>query len=386
MTPRYLRAAPDERLTDLARSGSEAAFEAIVERYRLALVKYAAGMVGADAADEVVQEALVCAHIALRRGDEVACLRAWLYRIVRNKGLNLVRDRGPAAVPLDELQAALDTPERTAETRQTLRTVVAAVQGLPLKQRDAIVLRELEGRSYDEIAGRLGVSDPAVRGLLNRARMTLRRAAAALAPLWPGRMAELWSAGAMSSTGAARACATCVVAAVATLGGLGVEAQRDPDRRSSAGAAEAVARVPEPRSTRSRLAAARETTRTTPAVTRPAARPERAGGVLRVAEPPAADRRAAAMVPVAEPEPNAPEREAPARPDRPPEDRREPREPRRSDAGAPPRPEGEAETVSFSGDSGLSGATDQRSADVYEAHDRPRRHGDAGGTWDRAGR
>ena len=215
-----LRTQDDERLADLVKTGSHPAFEAIVERYRGPLIRYAAAIVGRDAADEVVQESLVCAHTALLRGDEVACLRAWLHRIVRNKALNLIRDRGPEGIPLDERQAAVETPELVAERRHALRRVVDAVQALPEKQRDAIVLRELEGRSYDEIAGTLGVSDPAVRGLINRARMTVRRAAAALTPLWPARMAELWSAGAVSSSGAARACATCLVAAVATFGGL----------------------------------------------------------------------------------------------------------------------------------------------------------------------
>ena len=215
-----LRTQDDERLADLVKTGSHPAFEAIVERYRGPLTRYAAAIVGRDAADEVVQESLVCAHNALMRGDEVACLRAWLHRIVRNKALNLIRDSGPDGLPLDERQAAIETPELVAERRHTLRRVVDAVQALPDKQRDAIVLRELEGRSYDEIAGTLGVSDPAVRGLINRARMTVRRAAAALTPVWPARLAELWSAGAVSSSGAARACATCMVAAVATFGGL----------------------------------------------------------------------------------------------------------------------------------------------------------------------
>jgi RNA polymerase sigma factor (sigma-70 family) len=219
---------------ELARAGSQPAFEVVVERYRASLLKYAGAIAGRDAADEIVQESLVCAHLAIRRGDEVASLRAWLYRIVRNKALNLIRDRGPIGVPLDESHAAFETPEIASERKQTLRQVVDAVNGLPHNQRDAIVLREFEGRSYDEIAGRLGLSDPAVRGLLNRARVTIRRAAAALAPLWPSRLAELWSASAVGNSGAARACATGLVAAVATFGGIGAEGRPDPHRETRA--------------------------------------------------------------------------------------------------------------------------------------------------------
>src|ERR671925_530478 len=57
---------------------------------------------------------------------------------------------------------------------EALDDLITAVQSLPLRQRDAIVLRELEGRSYDEIADELGVTHGAVRALLNRARTTIR--------------------------------------------------------------------------------------------------------------------------------------------------------------------------------------------------------------------
>lgn len=60
--------------------------------------------------------------------------------------------------------------------------MVTAVGALPERQRDALVLRELEGRSYEEIAVQLGVSDGAVRQLLNRARNTLRASVTAVTP------------------------------------------------------------------------------------------------------------------------------------------------------------------------------------------------------------
>ncbi len=101
-----LRTQDDERLADLVKAGSHGAFEAIVERHRPGLIRYAGAIVGRDAADEVVQESLVCAHTALLRGDEVACLRAWLYRIVRNKSLNLT------ARPRPRRRAARRAPGR----------------------------------------------------------------------------------------------------------------------------------------------------------------------------------------------------------------------------------------------------------------------------------
>ena len=89
-------------------------------------------------------------------------------------------------MPSDTLEEEIDgveRPEQAFERREGLRSVVAAVSALPERQRDAIVLRELEGRSYDEIAAELGVTGGAVRQLLNRARTTLRAGATAITPM-----------------------------------------------------------------------------------------------------------------------------------------------------------------------------------------------------------
>jgi hypothetical protein len=94
-----------------------------------------------------------------------------------------LRDRALGHEALDEQYDRVERPDQALERRQGLRDVIAAVQALPERQRDAIVLRELEGRSYEEIAGELGVTGGAVRQLLNRARTTLRAAATAITPL-----------------------------------------------------------------------------------------------------------------------------------------------------------------------------------------------------------
>src|SRR6202011_454583 len=95
--------------------------------------------------------------------------------------------RGRAARPEC---AQPDRPEtqlvdETAEQREELRAVLAAVESLPRRQRDAIVLRAIEGRSYDEIAGTLGASPGAVAQLLNRARISVRERVLALTPADP---------------------------------------------------------------------------------------------------------------------------------------------------------------------------------------------------------
>ncbi|HEY1358563.1 MAG TPA: sigma-70 family RNA polymerase sigma factor [Thermoleophilaceae bacterium] len=178
-----LRTQTDERLVDLAAAGSEPAFEAIVARYRRPLMAYLRGILAEERADDALQQTFVRAHAAILREDRVRCLRAWLYRIAHNSAANLIRDTHRPDEPLPEHVPGAELPDDVAYRRQTFSEVLSAVQSLPLRQRDAIVLRELEGRSYEEIAGELGVTDGAVRALLNRARTTIRQSVTALTPV-----------------------------------------------------------------------------------------------------------------------------------------------------------------------------------------------------------
>src|SRR3954453_1700851 len=158
-----LRTQSDERLVDLAAAGSEAAFEAIVGRYRRPLMAYLRGVLAEERADDALQQTFLKAHTAILREDQVRNLRAWLYRIAHNTAANLIRDTCRPDEPLHEHVAGVELPDEIADPRQMFSDLVSAVQSLPLRQRDAIVLRELEGRSYAEIAGELGVTDGAVR-------------------------------------------------------------------------------------------------------------------------------------------------------------------------------------------------------------------------------
>ena len=177
-----LSAQSDERLVELVRAGNERAFEAIVNRYRRPLLRHCARVLPSARAEDAVQHAFVKAHEALCSGDGEMNLRPWLYRIARNMSLNLLRENGWNHELLDERIDGVERPPEIVERRDRLRATLAAVQRLPARQRDAIVLRELEGRSYDEIARTLTVSDGAVRQLLNRARTSLRTGISALTP------------------------------------------------------------------------------------------------------------------------------------------------------------------------------------------------------------
>jgi RNA polymerase sigma factor (sigma-70 family) len=91
---KLLRTQTDERLVALAAAGHERAFEAIVERYRRPLLRHCRRYLPEARAEDALQQALVSAWGALRRGDEVRALRPWLHRIVHNTSLNALRAAG----------------------------------------------------------------------------------------------------------------------------------------------------------------------------------------------------------------------------------------------------------------------------------------------------
>ena len=242
----------DERLVDLVRAGSESAFETIVERYRRALMRYVSRLLPPERAEDVVQQAFVKAYEAMHRDGAELNLKPWLYRIAHNAALNALRDRGLRHHELDERIDGVERPDQALERTQGLRDVLVAVQALPERQRDAILLRELEGRSYEEIAEALGVTDGAVRQLLNRARNSLRSAAAALTPVplltrlasgdsaepVAARVAEMAGVGAAGSGALmAKVCATALVTG-AVVGGVAVvpDSGRDERRGPAVGA------------------------------------------------------------------------------------------------------------------------------------------------------
>jgi RNA polymerase sigma-70 factor, ECF subfamily len=177
-----LRCQPDSRLVGLSREGQTRAFEEIVRRYRGPLVSFAGAIVPADRAEDVVQEALARAHAALVASQAEVKLKPWLYAIVRNRALNDLRDE-PTHAHLDESFDGVPQPPEVAARRSQLAALIARVKDLPPAQRDALVQRELEGRSHREIGVALGVTPGAVRGLIFRARTALRDGAGMLIPM-----------------------------------------------------------------------------------------------------------------------------------------------------------------------------------------------------------
>ena len=177
-----LRAQPDRRLVDLVRDGYDAAFEEIVRRYRRPLDRFAAAIVGGRSED-ITQDAFSKALLALRGSEAEIELRPWLYRIVRNTALNDLRDRPPAAAELSEALPGSRSAAAEAEAREEIKDLMDRLGALPEPQRAALVMRELEGLSHEEIAAALGVSGGAARQAIYRARAALREGFGLLLPL-----------------------------------------------------------------------------------------------------------------------------------------------------------------------------------------------------------
>jgi RNA polymerase sigma-70 factor (ECF subfamily) len=166
---------PDRALAARVASGDDGAFAQLTARHRDALVSYAARRLGGsrDQAEDAVQDALVKALRALRRGKLPDNPRAWLFVIVRNCCFDLHRAVPATDELADELAAdGADTADRVSH-RDRLERVVTAIGDLPDSQRAMIVGRELEGLSYQELADHHRTSVGAVKSLLVRARRTL---------------------------------------------------------------------------------------------------------------------------------------------------------------------------------------------------------------------
>lgn len=190
-----LHAQSDERLARLAAEGRERAFATLVERHRAGLLRHARHVVGADEAEDVVQQALAQAWGSLVGGTQVVHVRGWLFQIVRHVCWKTAAERAATGRVSPELIGSAGA-DADSENRLAARDVVAHMAALPENQRAALVQTVLEGRSRREVARNLGLSEGAVRQLVHRARSTLRAAASAIIPL----PLVQWAAGGAGTT------------------------------------------------------------------------------------------------------------------------------------------------------------------------------------------
>ena len=171
-----LRLRTDDQLVALFRAGHDEAFGTIHDRYRQRLFAYARQMLGGSRSDaeDVLQDVFLRAYHALRADGREVALRAWLYRVAHNRCIDQLRRPTPAAEDIYDLnRTAIAETADAAERREDLRRLIADVRALPEQQRSALLMREMEGLSYNDLAAALDVTVPAVKSLLVRARVGL---------------------------------------------------------------------------------------------------------------------------------------------------------------------------------------------------------------------
>jgi RNA polymerase sigma-70 factor (ECF subfamily) len=174
----------DQLLVERVQAGDKQAFDVLVSKYQRRLMRLVSRLVHDPAeAEDVVQETFIKAYRALWhfRGD--SAFYTWLYRIGINTAKNFLVTQGrrtPTSTDTDAEQAEafddgdslrdINTPESMLASKQIAETVNAAMDLLPLELRTAIVLREIEGLSYDEISDIMACPIGTVRSRIFRAR------------------------------------------------------------------------------------------------------------------------------------------------------------------------------------------------------------------------
>src|SRR3954449_12202566 len=177
-----LRLQSDERLIALTRRGNHHAFEALVARYQSRLLAFCRHMLSSrEDAEDVLQEVFAAAFNAMLADEREINVRPWLYRIARNRSLNHLRRA--QAVGMDSMDVHLSegglTTADKVHKREEFRLLIADVQDLPETQRTALLLREIDALSYEQIADVMETTVPSVKSLLVRARVSLAEAAEA---------------------------------------------------------------------------------------------------------------------------------------------------------------------------------------------------------------
>jgi len=167
-------------------SGDDDAFAELVAEHERMVVQLAVNLLGdRDEARDLAQEVFLRVFRTLARFRGQSSLKTWIYRIEVNQARNRhrfwCRRHRADQVPLEvldsvhvELSTATARPDQLLATKELAEQLQRALDGLPFEQRTAMVLREIDGLSYEEIAFSLGVAVGTVKSRLTRARQTLR--------------------------------------------------------------------------------------------------------------------------------------------------------------------------------------------------------------------
>lgn len=174
----------DQLLVERAQAGDQQAFAVLVSKYQRKVSRLLSRFVRDPAeVEDVAQEAFIKAYRALPAFRGESAFYTWLYRITINTAKNYLVAQGrraPTSTDFDAEEAEgfedatqlrdINTPERLLHSRQVGETINAAMAALPDELRHAIVLREIEGLSYEEIAEAMSCPIGTVRSRIFRAR------------------------------------------------------------------------------------------------------------------------------------------------------------------------------------------------------------------------
>lgn len=159
-------------------AGDEEAYALLVRRYKDALYRYAERMTGRpDDAADVVQQAFIKGYRSLDRCRDPDRVGGWLFRIAVNLCKDQLKGRSRREVSLEAtapIRATRDLPEEGAERAEIREEIYRALQALSDEQREAFVLKHVEGWSYEEMSEKLEVSVPALKMRVHRARDQLQ--------------------------------------------------------------------------------------------------------------------------------------------------------------------------------------------------------------------
>ena len=168
----------DATLVAQVLEGDREAYSFLVRRHQDELYRYARNLrIDHDAASDLVQDAFVTAYTRLGQCADPARFRFWLFRILRNRCLDFLRDIRRRSVPLEDVTLVTrDSPADSLSDSELRRTIQRALDTLSPDLREAFLMKHHEGRSYQEMAELTEASVPAMKMRVHRARESLRDA------------------------------------------------------------------------------------------------------------------------------------------------------------------------------------------------------------------
>jgi len=169
-----LRLVSDRQLARLGQAGQRDALTVIYERYHQPLYRYCRSLTGsAEDASDALQETMLAALRALPGAKRDIALKPWLFRIAHNECMSTLRRRRPQVELDGAAEVSVDGPEASVASREKLARLLSDLHELPERQRGALLLRELTGLEYDEIAATFGTSAAAAKQAVYDARVAL---------------------------------------------------------------------------------------------------------------------------------------------------------------------------------------------------------------------